>query len=202
MFFSLDLGASLDNFFSYVITSGDPRLFLVSILAWKKLGIKDLDEGILKILENEKQISLVNTYLGNPGKEFESLIEYSAKQSYPELMKVIIAIQPEGFDIDQCLELRGLHKTPLMHAASNCSGYDDGYFTARYLLDEGANPNIQNKNGCTALHFAAYAGNVRVIQLLKGRGGDCSIPDNFGKTPQMLAEERGYGSEIIALLND
>ena len=52
----------------------------------------------------------------------------------------------------------------------------------KFLLENGANPNLQDKNGETALHGAAFFLNVQNIQTLLNYGADLTIKNNKGLT--------------------
>ncbi|WP_410525987.1 ankyrin repeat domain-containing protein [Rickettsia endosymbiont of Cantharis rufa] len=71
--------------------------------------------------------------------------------------------------------------TPL-HFAANYGNY----FIVALLLSYGANPNIQNNNGETALHFAAINGCVRTIECLIKSGAIIDSFDKFERTPLEL----------------
>ena len=59
----------------------------------------------------------------------------------------------------------------------------NGYYNlTEYLLKKGINVNEVQKNGSTALHGAAYYGQVLIIQLLIDHGIDTSIKNDFGHT--------------------
>jgi ankyrin repeat protein len=55
-----------------------------------------------------------------------------------------------------------------------------------------ANYDMQNHSGKTAVWFAAMMGHTRIFDMLVKAGADKSIPENHGKTPLMLAVERGH----------
>jgi hypothetical protein len=54
---------------------------------------------------------------------------------------------------------------------------------ARALIDAGANVNVARATGETALHLAAQAGNVAMIQLLADSGATLDAKTNDGLTP-------------------
>src|SRR5262249_26098428 len=62
---------------------------------------------------------------------------------------------------------------------------------AERLLDGGANPNRVHPRYGTAIHAAARAGSVEMLQLLIDRGGDVNATNAQRQTPlQMLAASR------------
>ena len=67
------------------------------------------------------------------------------------------------------------------------------------LLDKGADPNIKNKQGRTALIFAAFHKSTSCIRLLVERGADIHIKDAFGRSAIIYAA--GYGhTEMLKYL--
>ena len=61
----------------------------------------------------------------------------------------------------------------------------------RVLLDAGADPNLPENNGQTAVFGAATQGWNTVVQLLADRGADLQHKDNNGNTPLDAAMGRG-----------
>ena len=55
------------------------------------------------------------------------------------------------------------------------------------LLERGANPNLQNKNGFTALMNASTYGIVRIVKILIGSGADPNLKTKKEVTALMLA---------------
>ena len=56
-----------------------------------------------------------------------------------------------------------------------------------FLLDHGANPNIQDERGETALHLAALIGNLEIVELLLSARALMNVPNLNGEYPILLA---------------
>jgi ankyrin repeat protein len=69
----------------------------------------------------------------------------------------------------------------------------------RMLLKQGANPNVREQNGDTALHAAAQNADVDTIRLLLFGGADLNIKNDENKTPLDLALEAGHAQAALLL---
>jgi ankyrin repeat protein len=68
------------------------------------------------------------------------------------------------------------------------------------LLNAHANPNWPNPRSCrSALHVAAAAGNLALVQLLVSHSADTSATDNGGVTARGLAQSGGH-ADVAAFL--
>jgi len=67
------------------------------------------------------------------------------------------------------------------------------------LLQHGADPNAKDKNGMSALAYAAYLGNADVVKALLEKGADVDSKDNSGGTPLLGACMKG-NDDISRLL--
>ena len=86
-------------------------------------------------------------------------------------------------------------KTPLMQAA-----IDGDPEVVELLADGGAQLDLQDCDGCTALWHAADYNRLAVVRLLVGRGADQTVTDMGGMmTPREVAVEQGH-TECAALL--
>jgi ankyrin repeat protein len=85
--------------------------------------------------------------------------------------------------------------TPLMYAAL----YSD-LATLRTLLDKGADPNISDHAGATALMWAVD--DLAKAELLVRRGANVNAKSADGRTPLMLAAARRGGTPVVRLLLD
>ena len=86
---------------------------------------------------------------------------------------------------------------PLLIEATE-NGHTD---TAEVLLSAGADPNITDEQGRTALYWAVSQGFLTTVKALLSRNADPNIKDNFGTTPLMIASKNGY-QQIVELLID
>ena len=85
--------------------------------------------------------------------------------------------------------------TPLLYAAL----YSD-VTTVRTLLDKGADPNVADHAGATALMWAVD--DHAKAELLVRRGAHVNVKSADGRTPLMLAAARRGGAPVVRLLLD
>jgi hypothetical protein len=77
--------------------------------------------------------------------------------------------------------------TPLIH-----SSLSDRFELSRFLIDHGADINIQCNSLTTPLYFAALNNNLDYLDYLIGKGADIDTPDFLGRTPLYVAVRDGY----------
>jgi ankyrin repeat protein len=85
--------------------------------------------------------------------------------------------------------------TPLMYAALYGEAED-----VRLLLDAGADPNVRNEVGATALMWAVD--DLDKTRLLLRRGADVSARSDDGRTPLLVATTWSQSYEVVKLLLD
>jgi ankyrin repeat protein len=88
-------------------------------------------------------------------------------------------------------------RTSLMYAV-----IDEENEVVKLLLENGANVNIQDDNGYTALHFASKENLLDVAKLLLEHGANTNTQDVHGNTPLFWAvfKSKGEGKMIKLLL--
>jgi ankyrin repeat protein len=59
----------------------------------------------------------------------------------------------------------------------------------------------RQKEGMTALAYAALQGNTEIVRLLLSKGADANRADKYGQTPLMLAAWKGDLESVNLLLN-
>ena len=111
-------------------------------------------------------------------------------------LSMIELLASNGADVNEVLDFGdGAVTTPL-----NISVSMERPDIASILLHYGADPNVRDYNGRTALVFAVLIGDEMMNVLLEN-GADPNIPDNDGRTPLMLsAVDGGSDSEIAEIL--
>eukprot|EP00803_Ostreobium_quekettii_P006202 evm.model.scf_172EXC.1 EVM.evm.TU.scf_172EXC.1 scf_172EXC:32754-38870(+) len=87
--------------------------------------------------------------------------------------------------------------TPLHHACSRSKGGQD---VVAALLKAGASIEAQTFEGYTALHIAAYYGNVDVACELLNKKADVNAVNRIGYTPLHEAAQGGHAAVIHLLL--
>ncbi len=75
-------------------------------------------------------------------------------------------------------------RTALCHAV--CDSY--AFLAVPFLLEAGADPDIRDGEGRTALHFAANHGANPVVEALLEAGASPGIADHYGLTPMDVAK--------------
>lgn len=83
--------------------------------------------------------------------------------------------------------------------ALNCAAYTYLVDTMRVLLDHGADINVRNRQGRTALSWAAQYGFLASLKLFLERGADANSRDKEGQTPLDWAVTMGH-SEVAEIL--
>jgi ankyrin repeat protein len=67
------------------------------------------------------------------------------------------------------------------------------------LLARGANVNVREGGGMTALHEAAGQGNVEYVRLLLAKGANPAAKTDDGKLPEDFARERKFAAAVEIL---
>ena len=70
--------------------------------------------------------------------------------------------------------------------------YDDAIDAAISALGAGANPNYEDEEGTTPLHWAVWNGNLQLVSALVACGANVEKCDKYGVTALFLAKNWGY----------
>jgi ankyrin repeat protein len=88
----------------------------------------------------------------------------------------------------------GSHNKGLFEKA--LKGHND---VVKTLLLYGATIDTRDKDGITALMYAAFHGHVDAVQTLINAGADMSVKNNAGKTALYLADSSGHANVVQVL---
>lgn len=147
-------------------------------------GMKDISNEQDKVNSTLVE-SFFNRYT-NLIQEGNTSIASSFLKKHSILLTEIIS--PENEDISILLNL--------------VSQTEGGIALAQHLLDMGADPNIQNKDGQNALHLAVRNYNIRMIKELIKAKADPNIRDNNGHTAKDINQDLQYDEVVINLLKE
>ncbi len=184
----------------------------------KKIQInKRLRKEISEIKNKEKyeptmtNILLVNAIKNNLKKEVENLLKNGVDlNQYDTFGKtpLIYAIINSNFTLITTLIKYGANVNlpdkgnnfPLHYVFyyKNC----DFYNIFKLLLDSGADPNVQNKQGETPLHLAIKYGCIKIAQILLKYGANPDIQNRDGNTPLHLAVKLENTAAVKILLKN
>ena len=87
----------------------------------------------------------------------------------------------------------------VLHNLTKCTE-EKFHQNVKLLIDSGANVNLKNNQGQTALFIACANGCVEYINLFAEKGCDINLVDNQGNTPLIVAVKNNKKSSVEALL--
>lgn len=129
--------------------------------------------------------------INRSGTKVESPLFEAAQQGGDAMVKLLL---DKGAEVNY----RSIRNdwTPLMIAVA-----EKHESTSVLLIKAGADVNLPNEKGRTALMFAAIYGSVPITDLLLRNGANPNVvpSDNEGKTALMAAASKGY-KEVVELL--
>jgi ankyrin repeat protein len=152
-----------------------------------------------------EQIALIKTWI-DQGANWPDELSGSGDSRPPDpvVVDMVNALRNgdrQGFkrllrDRPEAVQAKGPNGwTPLMYAAL----YGDGE-TIRLLLESGANPNVQNDRGGTALMYAVD--NEEKTRLLLDHGADPNLRSGEGQTALLIGARRTGSYSVVKLLLD
>lgn len=128
---------------------------------------------------------------------FTPLMKYVLMvRQHPEVIPLIEKIVT---DIDIVNKQNNRGWTALMIACTNYLTYSNG-LVIKMLIDAGANTNIENAYGTTALTIASYDRNIEVVKILIDAGANLNITDVQSATALMLAVKFSASDDNIETL--
>uniref|UniRef100_A0A6M2F919 Serine/threonine-protein kinase BSK1-like TPR repeats domain-containing protein n=1 Tax=Populus davidiana TaxID=266767 RepID=A0A6M2F919_9ROSI len=151
------------------------------------IGNLDLLKNIAAQLDEGKGMSKTVAEIKDANKR--GALHFAAREAQTEVCNYLI--EELKLDVDTKDEDG---ETPLVHAARQ--GHTA---TAKYLLDQGANPAIPSDLGATALHHSAGIGNTELMEYLLSKGAEVESQSDAG-TPLLWAAGHGQVDALKVLL--
>jgi serine/threonine-protein phosphatase 6 regulatory ankyrin repeat subunit B len=163
---------------------GDPRQ--LSALMWASGAGQT--EVVQALLTKRAEVEWRNEF-GN-----SALSETAVGKSGASQGAVAQALLAAGAQVDA---VNRYQRTPLMLAARQVYGADSGF--VRRLLDSGAQVNLTDEDGRTALMYASESGQLQTARMLIERGASLVARDHEGLSALDIAA-RAERKDIIKLL--
>ncbi|XP_073228587.1 protein fem-1 homolog B-like [Porites lutea] len=113
-------------------------------------------------------------------------------------IEILRCLLENGADINAVLHFDQNYYTPLMMAINY--NHSDAVI---FLIDQGADVNLQTKTGATALHHAVWTfeTSLEIVSSLIKNGADVNARGGINKwTPLMMATERSYCRMVTFLI--
>lgn len=108
-----------------------------------------------------------------------------------ETVKKLLTVHKGEVDVNAPL----FEYTPLIFSA-----YQNNIETARLLLESGANPDLEDEEGSTALRWAARCGNTEIASLLLEKGADPNLADKNDRMTALHYAVFERNTETVAAL--
>lgn len=167
-------------------TNDDPGSLESELLEAIQDGDVDGLKDMVSSMDKQDRAKLADMHIDGSG-----LLHVAALLAEMEVCKYFV--EELGFDVNAGGLIGG--GTPLSSAA-----LFGEVAVARYLLDNGADPNKIEERGSVALHNAAKSGNAEVVDLLLSRGARVDIAVTHG-TPLHIAASYGNTGALKILLD-
>lgn len=173
-----------EQYWTPEFTSETPALIAdcqAEVKAWLEIYIK---KPVLHAFPNQINMSIE-----------DQLFAMLKAQDYPGFQNLILQ-NPKGYNVNA----KDKEEKTLLH----CASINSDILFLSLLLQEGANPNIGDKNGWTPVHWAAYAGKNAYITLFIENSQvavDWDLLTNSGKTVYDIALSGAISTKEKKLLN-
>lgn len=167
-----------------------PACVMEILLIFQLCRQGDIDEA-------EKLIVSRNVDVNVPDDSGVTLVHFLSTElhnpEYIRRMATKFAMNPNVLD--------DFHMTPLMAVCE--SELENAAEVADALCECGADVNARHEvSGLTALHFAQWSGNIRLMEMLLLKyNADINVPDIYGDSVLLDACAAGNESIVLMLLN-
>ncbi|EJP65929.1 ankyrin repeat domain-containing protein 52 [Beauveria bassiana ARSEF 2860] len=139
----------------------------------------------------EKLLSLGAGSPDSASPDGKSALAWAVGLSYINIAQLLL---DRGANLSRTL--KGPMMMPLDEAAAA-----GNHFIVHLLLEKGANPNSCDRNGWSAIHWAAEEGHLEVVRLLLEAGANVNAVSSYGTSALHCAANGGHAIIVKLLLS-
>ncbi|SRR5208337_4016484 len=166
------------------------RRDLAELIASKKQALDIFEATSLGRLDRVQECLRDTSTISAPSKDGFTALHFACFFGQPEAARLLIA---SGAAVD-AVAANPTRVMPL-HSAASARNLE----AARLLLEHGAPVNARQQADWVPIHAAAQNGDRPMVDLLLKHHADPKLANDEGKTPAMVAREKGH-EELAALL--
>ncbi len=168
------------------------RRDLAELIASKKKALDIFEASAIGRLDRLKQCLRDASAINSRSKDGFTALHFACFFGQPESARLLIE---SGAAVDAVAA--NPTKVMPLHSAASARNLE----AARLLLERGARGivNARQQAGWVPIHAAAQNGDRAMVELLLKHGADPKLANDEGKTPAMVAKEKGH-EEIAAML--
>ncbi len=168
------------------------RRDLAELIASKKKALDIFEASAIGSLDRLKQCLRDASAINSRSKDGFTALHFACFFGQPESARLLIE---SGAAVDAVAA--NPTKVMPLHSAASARNLE----AARLLLERGARGivNARQQAGWVPIHAAAQNGDRAMVELLLKHGADPKLANDEGKTPAMVAKEKGH-EEIAAML--
>lgn len=172
----------LDSVLHVAAFHGDYRIVNKLLIFHADKTLRNQDHKLSVDLAKDNYVRKVLTNLNKAAKNSDS--------------KNITELVHFGHDINSKLSI--FSQAPLHKIIE--SEKPDKYKVLKKMLDMGADPNIQDSNGWTPLHYSSELGDIEAVKILLSSKAIIDCYSNNKKTPLHFAASHNYGDIVKYIL--
>jgi hypothetical protein len=122
------------------------------------------------------------------GRHYGNALQAASSGGHNEVVQMLL---------DNTASITDMQRRNCLHHAASKGSTD----LVTWLLEQGFDPNLTDRDGWTSLHWAAKNRSIETIRILKGAGAASSIEAIKGWTPRSVAVYHHNESSVIPAPN-
>jgi ankyrin repeat protein len=169
------------------------RRDLAELIASKKKSLDIFEATALgRLADLRDRIRNEASLINSRSKDGFTALHFAGFFGQPDAARLLI---DNGAQVD-AVAANPMQVMPL-HSAASARNLE----AVRLLLEHGAPVNAQQHGGWAPIHSAAQNGDKSMVELLLKHGADPKLANDDGKTPGMVAKEKGH-DDVAARLGE